>query len=118
MTVRIAERVRTAISKQAASTAPAVGCGLLVGYCEAGQPWIVRSLRCVNAAQPAERTTRFEIDPRVVVNVRRSLRETPHAPHAILGFYYTDRVGSVDLGARDLEHFAALARDGSPDPRR
>ena len=100
MTLRIASRVRTAIATQSAGSPSRVGCGLLIGFREGGAAWVERSLPCVNAAPPESRAESFEIDPRVLVNVTRSLVSTPQS---IVGFYYTNLSGSRTLGERDRE---------------
>lgn len=100
MTLRIASRVETSVAPQGTSGVQRVGCGLLIGYMDSTGVWVERSLPCVNAAPPESRGDSFEIDPRVLVNVRRSLEATPQS---IVGFYYTNLSGSRSIGERDRD---------------
>lgn len=101
MTLRIASRVRPSVAPT--GNAARISCGLLIGFRDAGSVWVERSLACVNAAPLEARSVSFEIDPRVLVNVRRSLTSTPQS---IVGFYYTNPSGQRTLGSRDCDLLA------------
>jgi proteasome lid subunit RPN8/RPN11 len=85
------------IEEHAAEAYPREACGLLVGV--GGR--VTRAVRCPNVAPAAERTNRFEIDPRAVINVRRTLRTSPEA---ILGFYHSHPDDGAAPSRTDLEY--------------
>lgn len=98
--VALTGRVGDAALDHAASAYPFEGCGLLIGYVEGDQVRVTRALPCPNVAAREEQTHRFVIDPRAVLNVRRSLRGTPEA---IVGFYHSHPDAPAAPSATDLE---------------
>jgi proteasome lid subunit RPN8/RPN11 len=72
--------------QHAAITYPLEGCGLLIGTVDEDRVRVTRALACPNVAPVDERTHRFEIEPRVVINVRKSLRGRRES---IVGFFHT-----------------------------
>lgn len=93
--------VRDALRKHAARAFPEEGCGLLVGRVESDGVVVTRAVPCPNQAPGEERHHRFSIDPRAVINVRRTLRGTPES---IVGFYHSHTNGRAVPSALDLEH--------------
>lgn len=93
--------VRDALRGHAGRAYPQEACGLLIGRVEAGRVTVARALPCPNQAPREERHHRFSIDPRAVINVRRSLRGTPES---IVGFYHSHTNGRAVPSAIDLEH--------------
>jgi proteasome lid subunit RPN8/RPN11 len=62
---------------------------------------VSRALPCPNVAAPEERTHRFVIDPRAVLNVRRSLRNTKET---IVGFYHSHPDVAAEPSRTDMEY--------------
>lgn len=101
MRVRFAERAVAAVGEHIAGSGVAVACGLLIGRRDEQGELVERTLRCFNAAPAGARDTMFEIDPRVLVNVRRSLAATGGT---ILGVYYGGRGNGGMPTERDHLH--------------
>ena len=99
--VTLVGRVREAASDHAAGTYPFEGCGLLVGHVEEERVRVSRAVPCPNVAAPEERTHRFIIDPRAVLNVRRSLRGTSES---IVGFYHSHPDAEAKPSRTDMEY--------------
>lgn len=93
--------VRDSLLTHAARAFPHEACGLLVGRVESEAVLITRSVPCQNQASVEERHHRFTIDPRAVINVRRTLRGTPES---IVGFYHSHTDGRAVPSALDLDH--------------
>lgn len=93
--------VRDALREHAGRAFPHEACGLLIGAVDGERVFITRALPCPNLAPVEERHHRFTIDPRAVINVRRSLRGTPES---IVGFYHSHTNGRAVPSALDLEH--------------
>lgn len=93
--------IRDALRGHAGRAFPHEACGLLVGRVEAEGVVVTRALPCPNQAPLEERHHRFSIDPRAVINVRRSLRGTPES---IVGFYHSHTNGRAVPSPLDLEH--------------
>ncbi len=101
--LRIAAATRARLLDHAAGGYPLEVCGLLIGVGEADGTAlrVTRVLPCPNVAPAAERRTRFAIEPRVVINVRRALRGTPEQ---ILGFYHSHPDAAAEPSATDMEY--------------
>ena len=92
--LRLSERVLDQIDRMVHDVADVAG-GLLIGYPTETGLWVERVLPVRNLAPPATRAGAYEIDGRVVENVRATLTGT-HL--SILGFYYGG--GAVPRGER------------------
>jgi proteasome lid subunit RPN8/RPN11 len=99
--VTLPARVRESASNHAAGTYPFEGCGLLIGYLGEDGVRVTRAVPCPNVAAPEERTHRFIIDPRAVLNVRRSLRSTSES---IVGFYHSHPDAEAKPSRTDMEY--------------
>ena len=99
--VTLIGRVREAALDHAAGAYPFEGCGLLIGHLEEDRVRVSRALPCPNVAEPEERTHRFVIDPRAVLNVRRSLRNTKES---IVGFYHSHPDAEAMPSRTDMEY--------------
>jgi proteasome lid subunit RPN8/RPN11 len=99
--VTLTARVGEATLDHAASAYPFEGCGLLIGYLGEDGVRVTRALPCPNLAAREEQTHRFVIDPRAVVNVRRSLRNTAES---IVGFYHSHPDAPAAPSATDMEY--------------
>ena len=93
--------VRDALQAHVDRDFPHEACGLLIGRVEPEGVLITRSVRCRNEAPVEERHHRFSIDPRAVINVRRTLRGTSES---IVGFYHSHTNGRAVPSALDLDH--------------
>lgn len=93
--------VRDGLRGHAARAWPHEACGLLIGRVDGTHVFVTRALPCPNQAPLEERHHRFSIDPRAVINVRRSLRGTGES---IVGFYHSHTDGRAVPSALDLEH--------------
>lgn len=82
---------------------PQEACGLLIGRVDPDGVRVTRALPCPNVAEPSERERRFAIDPRVVLNVRRSLRGSSES---IVGFFHSHPDHTAEPSALDREHIA------------
>lgn len=89
------------ILEHATSAHPEEACGILIGRIEAAHIRVRRALPCRNEAPPAQRPRRFEIDPRIVLNVQRELRTTDQA---IVGFYHSHPDTAPAPSRTDLEY--------------
>jgi proteasome lid subunit RPN8/RPN11 len=92
---------RDALRAHARRAFPDEACGLLIGRVDADAVRVTRVVPCPNQAPPEERHHRFSIDPRAVLNVRRTLRGTPES---IVGFYHSHTDGRAVPSVLDLEH--------------
>ena len=99
--VVVAGPVRDGIGAHAERTFPHESCGLLIGRIEPEGVLVTRSVPCPNQAPVEDRHHRFSIDPRAVLNVRRTLRGTPES---IVGFYHSHPDGRAVPSVLDLEH--------------
>ena len=99
--VVVAGPVRDAVRGHAGRTFPQEACGLLIGRVEPEGVLVTRAVPCPNQAPVDERHHRFSIDPRAVLNVRRTLRGTPES---IVGFYHSHPDGRAVPSVLDLEH--------------
>ena len=99
--VALTARVRDAAADHAAGTYPYEGCGLLIGYHSGDEVRVSRLLPCPNVAPPERRSHFFMIDPRVVINVRRSLRGTQEQ---VVGFYHSHPDAPAAPSATDMEY--------------
>jgi proteasome lid subunit RPN8/RPN11 len=99
--VTLPEKVGEAAGDHAASAYPFEGCGLLIGYLTDDGVRVSRLLPCPNVAEPEVRTHRFIIDPRAVLNVRRSLR---HSAESIVGFYHSHPDAPAAPSTTDMEY--------------
>lgn len=88
LTLIVPVDIRATIVAHAAAAYPEEACGILIGVRPpAPAPLrLERSLACPNIVPAAERTRRFEIDPRIVIETQRELRGTGCG---ILGFYHS-----------------------------
>lgn len=94
-------QVHEALRSHSARTLPHEACGLLIGRMETNGLLVTRAVPCPNQAPVEERHHRFVIDPRAVLNVRRTLRGTLES---IVGFYHSHPDGRAVPSALDLEH--------------
>ena len=62
---------------------------------------VTRALPCPNVAPREEQAHFFALDPRAVVNVRRSLRNTAES---IVGFYHSHPDAAAQPSAADMEY--------------
>ena len=99
--VVVGGQVRDALRDHAERAFPHEACGLLIGRVDENGVVVTRALPCPNQAPFEERHHRFSIDPRAVINVRRSLRGTPES---IMGFYHSHTDGRAVPSVLDLEH--------------
>ena len=99
--VVVAGPVRDTVRAHAGRTLPEEACGLLVGRVEAERVLVTRAVPCPNQAPAGERHHRFSIDPRAVLNVRRTLRGSAES---IVGFYHSHPDGRAVPSVLDLEH--------------
>lgn len=90
------------IRGRAAAAYPEECCGILIGAAQGDIIVVGRELACPNAAPPSERRTRFEIDPRVVLNLTRALRSTTEQ---IVGFYHSHPDAGAAPSDHDLTYF-------------
>ena len=65
-------------------------CGLLVGRREAVRSWVARTVACRTAAPEGRRQTRFEIDPRRLIEEERVVRGSGEE---VVGFYHSHPAG-------------------------
>ena len=65
-------------------------CGLLVGRRETAQSRVARTVACRNAAPEGRRQTRFEIDPRRLIEEERVARGSGEE---VVGFYHSHPAG-------------------------
>lgn len=79
---------------------PYEACGLLIGYVTGEGVQVSRALRCPNVAPRELQTHRFSIDPRAVINVRRSLRGSRES---VVGFYHSHPDAPAAPSATDME---------------
>ncbi|HEX6926574.1 MAG TPA: M67 family metallopeptidase [Longimicrobiaceae bacterium] len=93
--------VRDSLRAHATRAYPEEACGLLIGRIEAEEVLITRAVPCPNQAPLAERHHRFSIDPRAVINVRRTLRGSPES---VVGFYHSHTNGRAVPSALDVTH--------------
>ena len=93
-------RAGEAALDHAATAYPFEGCGLLIGYLGEGDVRVTRALPCPNVAAREEQTHRFVIDPRAVLNVRRSLRNTAES---VVGFYHSHPDAPAMPSTTDME---------------
>lgn len=98
--VRLGPIAADVVGESCASGYPLEACGLLIGTVDGKRTTVTRALRCPNVAPPEGRTHRFSIDPRVVINVRRSLRG---GPEAIVGFFHSHPDAAAAPSRTDLE---------------
>jgi len=98
--VTLPARLRESVLDHAVSCYPYEGCGLLIGHEDEKGIRVTRALRCPNTAPREVQTHRFSIDPRVVLNVRKSLRGTPES---IVGFYHSHPDAPAAPSATDME---------------
>jgi sulfur-carrier protein len=98
---RIAATLLPKVRRHSESEYPLEACGLLVGSRDDGTFRVARIIPCPNTAEPVERSRRFRIDPRAVLNVDRSLRGTAER---IVGFYHSHPDAEAGLSATDLEY--------------
>lgn len=75
-------------------------CGLLIGAAFHSDVRVTRVLPCENEAPIGERQHRFQIDPRAVLNVQRSLRS---GDERIVGFYHSHPNGPAEPSRLDLD---------------
>jgi proteasome lid subunit RPN8/RPN11 len=94
-------RVRERVLEHAAATYPYEGCGLLIGYVGEDGPRVTRALPCPNVAAPETRTHRFSIDPRAVLNVRKSLRGSQET---VIGFFHSHPDAPAAPSVTDMEY--------------
>ena len=73
-------------------------CGLLVGRREAVRSWVARTVACRNAAPEGRRQTRFEIDPRRLIEEERVVRGSGEE---VVGFYHSHPAGDPVPSAAD-----------------
>lgn len=99
--VRVGGPVRDALRAHAERAFPHEACGLLIGRIEPTGVFVTRAVPCPNQAPIEERHHRFSIDPRAVINVRRTLRGTTES---IVGFYHSHTNGRAIPSAVDVEH--------------
>lgn len=112
---------RDAVRAHARRTFPHEACGLLVGRIDPDGVVITRAVPAPNQAPIEERHNRFSIDPRAVINVRRTLRGTPES---IVGFYHSHTNGRAIPSALDLEFIRLwpetvwlIVPEGAPEER-
>jgi proteasome lid subunit RPN8/RPN11 len=98
--VTLTARARDAALDRGVTTYPFEGCGLLIGYLGEDGVRVTRSLACPNVAEKSLQTHRFVIDPRAVLNVRRSLRGTAET---IVGFYHSHPDSPAAPSSTDME---------------
>lgn len=98
--VSLPPKAKDAALDHAASAYPFEGCGLLVGYTGEDGIRVTRVVPCPNVAERSEQTHRFVIDPRAVLNVRRSLRNTAET---IVGFYHSHPDAPAAPSKTDME---------------
>ena len=101
--VTLASHARDGARHHAGSAYPFEGCGLLIGYVAEDGVRVTRALRCPNVAPREEQTHRFAIDPRALLNVRRSLRNHG-ATESIVGFYHSHPDAPAAPSATDMEY--------------
>ncbi len=78
---------------------PEEACGLLVGVAEASRQWrVARVAPSPNLA--ADQHHRFEIDPKLRLDLHRTLRG---GPHRVIGLYHSHPDESARPSAADLE---------------
>jgi|SRR5690606_40447667 len=95
----MATRVADSVWQHANATHPLTACGLLIGRTTERGLWVERTLRCVNLVPSEAKVGTFEIDPRVMVNVTRSLGSSPNR---IVGFYRSGGEPLAQPAAGDL----------------
>ena len=93
-----------AIVDAAESAYPEECCGLLIGQGGGGQGeegrWrVARVAASANVAE-GDRRRRFEIDPRLLIELQRSLRDTAHR---VIGVYHSHPDHPAEPSATDLE---------------
>ena len=98
--VSLPARLRESAADHGVGAYPFEACGLLIGYATEEGVQVTRALRCPNVAPRELQTHRFSIDPRVVINVRRSLRGTLES---VVGFYHSHPDAPAAPSATDME---------------
>ncbi len=101
VTVELGRRLTDAIRRHALLAHPEEACGILVGRLDVGRVRVRHALPCTNRAPAAERTHRFEIDPRAVLNLQRALRQTSQA---VVGFYHSHPGSPPEPSRTDLRY--------------
>lgn len=96
----VLERVRA----HSEETYPEECCGFLFGSREDERVIVVDDLATPNVAEPTERTRRFVIEPKVLLDVMRDSRE---GGREVVGFYHSHPNHPAELSPTDLT-FAAL----------
>jgi len=87
------------IADQAETAYPGEACGLLLGFHRAdGDIEVTRVVESENKASP-RRNDRFEVDPKLRLNLMRKARGTGHA---IVGHYHSHPNGLARPSATDL----------------
>jgi proteasome lid subunit RPN8/RPN11 len=89
------------VTETSAAVYPLEGCGLLIGTLHRDQVIVTRAVRCANVAPVEQRTHRFAIEPRVVINVTRTLRGKNES---IVGFFHSHPDAEAVPSATDLEY--------------
>ena len=84
--LRLPAELSGPLVREARQSVPQEACGLIVGRREANRFWVTRTVSCENTAPPRTRETRFEIDPRRVIEEERSLR---NSEEEVVGFYHS-----------------------------
>ena len=78
---------------------PEESCGLLIGQGEGGSWRVARVAPSPNLAE-ADRRRRFEVDPRLLIELQRSLR---HGPQRLIGVFHSHPDQGPEPSATDLE---------------
>jgi len=74
------------ILEEAERAGPEEACGLIVGRRRSNRVRATRTVSCDNLAPPEARARRFEIDPRLLIEVERAVRDTDEE---VVGFYHS-----------------------------
>ena len=101
MTVELSGRLTDAIRRHVLTAHPEEACGILVGRMDVGRVRVRHALPCTNRAPAEERSRRFEIDPRAVLNLQRALRTTSQS---IVGFYHSHPGTPPEPSRTDLQY--------------
>lgn len=88
---------------EARRAAPEEACGLLIGRRQRDHVGVTRSVPCSNEAPGEQRTHRFEIDPRRVIEEERAARGSSEE---VVGFYHSHPEGDPVPSKVDLTYMA------------
>ena len=101
--LRLAAPLVGALVAEARGAGGEEACGLLVGRRERVRSLVARTVACRNAAPEGTRETRFEIDPRRLIEEERAARGSGEE---VVGFYHSHPAGDLVPSPVDRTYMA------------